>query len=96
MSKNIYVGNLSYQTTADDLREAFAEHGAVTSAQVVEDRDTGRSRGFGFVEMTEGGTEAMAALNGTQLGGRALIVNEARPRPDRGRTGSGSESGRGY
>lgn len=94
MSKNIYVGNLSYQTTADDLREAFAEYGAVASAQVVGDRDTGRSRGFGFIEMTEGGTEAIAALNGAQMSGRALIVNEAKPRADRTRTGSGSETGR--
>jgi len=96
MSKNIYVGNLSYQTTADDLREAFAEYGAVTSAQVVGDRDTGRSRGFGFVEMTEGGNEAIVALNGAQMGGRALTVNEAKPREERTRTGSGSESGRRY
>jgi RNA recognition motif-containing protein len=89
MSKNIYVGNLSYQATADDLREAFAEYGTVTRAQVVMDRETGRSRGFGFVEMSEGGDEAINALNGAQFQGRALTVNEAKPREDRPRQSSG-------
>ena len=84
MSKSIYVGNLSFQTTADELREMFAAYGEVTRAQVTTDRETGRSRGFGFVEMSAGGAEAIAALNGKQLGGRALTVNEARPREDRG------------
>src|SRR2546428_7013350 len=93
MRKKIYVGNLSFQTTADDLREAFAQHGTVTSAQVVSDRDTGRSRGFGFVEMADGGDEAIAALNGTQHGGRSLTVNEAKPREERPR--SGGSGGRG-
>jgi RNA recognition motif-containing protein len=94
MSKNIYVGNLSYQATADDLREAFAAYGTVTRAQVATDRETGRSRGFGFVEMTDGGDEAIAALNGAQLGGRALTVNEARPREERApRTGGGRPQG---
>jgi RNA recognition motif-containing protein len=93
MSKNIYVGNLSFQTTADDLRELFAEHGTVTSAQVVSDRDTGRSRGFGFVEMSEGGDAAIAALNGAQVGGRTLTVNEAKPREERPRSGSGGGRG---
>jgi RNA recognition motif-containing protein len=83
MSKNIFVGNLSYQTTADELREAFEAYGAVTRAQVCTDRDTGRSRGFGFVEMSDGGDEAIAALNGAVLGGRALTVNEAKPREER-------------
>ena len=90
MSKNIFVGNLSYQTTSDDLREAFSAHGDVTRAQVATDRDTGRSRGFGFVEMSAGGDEAIAALNGTELGGRSLTVNEAKPREDRGPRPSGS------
>jgi RNA recognition motif-containing protein len=88
MSKNIYVGNLSFQATADDLREAFGEFGTVTRAQVVTDRETGRSRGFGFVEMSEGGDEAINALNGAQFQGRALTVNEAKPREERPRTGS--------
>jgi cold-inducible RNA-binding protein len=93
MSKNIYVGNLTFQTTADDLRELFAQFGTVTSAQVVSDRDTGRSRGFGFVEMSEGGDEAIAALNGKDVGGRSLTVNEAKPREERPR--SGGSGGRG-
>src|SRR5438067_6222623 len=95
MSKNIYVGNLTFQTTADDLREMFAQYGTVTSAQVVSDRDTGRSRGFGFVEMSEGGDEAIAALNGKDVGGRTLTVNEAKPREDRGGGGGGGRGGRG-
>ena len=88
MSKNLYVGNLPFGTTADDLREAFAQYGTVTRAQVVSDRETGRSRGFGFVEMSEGGDEAIAALNGTPFQGRTLTVNEARPREDRPRAGA--------
>ena len=99
MSKNIYVGNLSFTATADDLRTAFGEYGNVTSAQVVSDRETGRSRGFGFVEMAEGGEEAISGLNGAQLGGRTLTVNEAKPREERPRNGgfggSGSRSGNG-
>jgi RNA recognition motif-containing protein len=94
MSKNLYVGNLSFRTTADELREAFAQYGNVTSAQVVTDRETGQSRGFGFVEMSEGGDEAIAALNGAPFQGRTLTVNEARPREDRPRAGS-SGAGRG-
>ncbi len=101
MSKNIYVGNLPFDTTSDDLRDWFGEHGAVTRAQVATDRDTGRSRGFGFVEMSQGGEEAVAALDGAQVGGRTLKVNEARPREDRARPGghdrprgAGSGSGR--
>lgn len=95
MSKNLYVGNLSFQTTADDLRELFGQHGNVSRAQVVADRDTGRSRGFGFVEMAEGGEEAIEALNGTEFQGRALTVNEARPREERPRSGghSGGHTG---
>ncbi len=87
MSKNIYVGNLAFTATADDLIQAFGEYGPVTRAQVVSDRDTGRSRGFGFVEMSQGGEEAIAALNGMQMGGRTLTVNEAKPREDRPRSG---------
>jgi hypothetical protein len=81
MSKNIYVGNLSFDTTADDLRDLFAAHGEVTRAQVTTDRETGRSRGFGFVDMSND-AEAQAAIegmNGQQIGGRGLVVNEARP-----------------
>ncbi len=99
MSKNLYVGNLSYQTTADDLREAFGPFGTVDSAQVVGDRETGRSRGFGFVEMSEGGQAAIENLNGAMFHGRTLTVNEARPREERpARQGGGSRerSGGGY
>jgi RNA recognition motif-containing protein len=90
MSKNIYVGNLAFTATADDLIEAFGQHGSVTRAQVVSDKETGRSRGFGFVEMSEGGDEAINALNGSQMGGRTLTVNEAKPREDRPRSGGSS------
>jgi RNA recognition motif-containing protein len=96
MSKNIYVGNLSFQVTADDLLQAFGEYGTVTRAQVVTDRDTGRSRGFGFVEMSEGGDEAIAQLNGAQWEGRTLTVNEARPKEDRARSGGSGGSRGGY
>jgi len=94
MSKNIYVGNLPFQTTSDDLRSWFAEYGTVTRAQVATDRETGRSRGFGFVEMSEGGDEAIANLNGAQFQGRTLTVNEAKPREDRPRQGGGGGGGR--
>ncbi len=87
MSKNLYVGNLPFGTTADDLRAAFAEFGTVTSAQVVSDRETGRSRGFGFVEMSDGAERAVAEMNGTPFQGRTLTVNEARPREERPRGG---------
>jgi RNA recognition motif-containing protein len=87
MSKSIYVGNLSFQATADDLTEAFGQYGTVTRAQVIADRETGRSRGFGFVEMSTGSEEAIAALNGAQFQGRSLTVNEARTREDRPRSG---------
>jgi RNA recognition motif-containing protein len=89
MSKNIYVGNLPFQTTSDDLISWFGEYGTVTRAQVATDRDTGRSRGFGFVEMSNGGDEAIAALSGAKLEGRTLTVNEARPREERSRQGFG-------
>ncbi|MBS0201504.1 MAG: RNA-binding protein [Planctomycetes bacterium] len=89
MVKNLYVGNLPYSTTADDLREAFSTHGTVTRAQVVSDRETGRSRGFGFVEMSDGGETAIEAMNGAPFQGRTLTVNEARPREERGPGGGG-------
>ncbi len=82
---NIYVGNLSFTTTSQDLENLFAEYGSVDSAAVINDRETGRSRGFGFVEMAnEAGAKAIEALNGKDLDGRALKVNEARPREERG------------
>jgi RNA recognition motif-containing protein len=85
MSKSLYVGNLSFGTTADDLREAFGRFGTVTRAQVVSDRETGRSRGFGFVEMADGAEAAVEGLNGALFQGRPLTVNEARPREERPR-----------
>ena len=90
---NIYVGNLSYNTNDASLRVAFEPHGDVASAQVIIDRDTGRSRGFGFVEMPDDGQAraAIEALNGQDLDGRSLNVNEAKPRADRG----GDRGGRG-
>ncbi len=79
---NLYVGNLNYDMTEDELRNAFAEHGEVQSAKIITDKFTGRSRGFGFVEMAsqEAGSAAMENLNGKDMGGRQLVVNEARPR----------------
>ena len=87
--KNIYVGNLTFDTTPDELRELFSQYGEVAKSQIISDRDTGRSRGFGFVEMESGGDEAIAALNGTDFKGRSLTVNEAKPREDRGGGGGG-------
>jgi len=87
MSKKLYVGNISFQTTSEDLVQAFSQYGTVTSAQVVTDRETGRSRGFAFVEMAEGAEQAIQALHTAQFGGRSLTVNEAKPREDRPRTG---------
>lgn len=87
MSKKIYVGNLTFDVTDSELRELFSPHGAVQSAQVVTDRDTGRSRGFGFVEMSEGADAAIAALNGQDFKGRNLTVNEAKPRESGGGRG---------
>ncbi len=93
----LYVGNLSFDTTDEDLRELFAASGNVTSATVVTDRDTGRSRGFGFVEMsTAAGAEAaIKALHGTTVGGRTIQVSVARPREDRPRGGGGGGGGGG-
>jgi cold-inducible RNA-binding protein len=95
MSKKLYVGNLAFQTTTQDLQQLFGQAGSVESAQIIEDRDTGRSKGFAFVEMS---TEAEAAaaieqFNGKEVGGRALKVNEARPKENRSGGGGG---GRGF
>jgi RNA recognition motif-containing protein len=94
MGKNIYVGNLPYDTTGDDLVELFQTYGTVTSGQVIVDKFSGRSRGFGFVEMADDDESraAIEALNGTPYGGRPLTVNEARPREDR-RSGGGMPRG---
>ena len=89
--KNIFVGNLSFNTNEDELRQAFEAYGQVERVSILTDRDTGRSRGFGFVEMAsnEDGEKAIAALNGSQLGGRTINVNEARPKTERGGGGGG-------
>jgi cold-inducible RNA-binding protein len=89
--KNLYVGNLPHSTTEDELRNLFQAHGAVERVSMVTDRETGRSRGFAFVEMTDAGEaeKAIAALNGTELGGRTLKINEAKPKTDRPRGGQG-------
>jgi len=92
---NIYVGNLSYNVTEDDLREAFGAFGEVTSANIIKDKFTGQSKGFGFVEMSakEQAQAAIAGMNGKELKGRALNVNEARPRTDDRRGGGGGGGG---
>ncbi|MCH9651927.1 MAG: RNA-binding protein [Deltaproteobacteria bacterium] len=83
MSKKIYVGNLPFSASDDEIRAMFGEFGTVESVNLITDRETGRPRGFGFVEMTDGADEAIQALNQKDMGGRALNVNEARPRTDR-------------
>lgn len=95
MGKKLYVGNLSYDTTDSTLEQMFAAYGTVQSAQIIMDRDTGRSKGFGFVEMgnEQEAQAAIAGLNGKEVGGRTLTVNEARPREERG---GGGRSGGGY
>jgi RNA recognition motif-containing protein len=95
MPTKLYVGNLSFRTSSDDLREAFSQAGTVESASVIEDRETGRSRGFGFIEMAtpEEAAAAIEMFNGKDLGGRNLTVNEAKPKTDRG--GGGGGGGRG-
>src|SRR5206468_8248673 len=105
--KNLYVGNLPHSTTEDELRNLFQAHGAVERVSIVTDRETGRARGFAFVEMTDAGEaeKAIAALNGSELGGRALKINEAKPKTDRpgggggrggfGRSGGGGRGGGG-
>ena len=97
MGKKLYVGNLTYDVTDSTLEQMFAAHGTVQSAQVIMDRDTGRSKGFGFVEMNsdQEAQAAIAALNGQQAGGRTLTVNEAKPREDRGGGRGGYGGGRG-
>jgi len=94
MSKKIYVGNLSFQTTESDITQAFSGFGPVESVSIITDRDTGRSKGFGFVEMADqaDANKAISALNGTEMGGRSLTVNEARPMVKRD---SGSFGGNG-
>jgi RNA recognition motif-containing protein len=99
--KNLYVGNLPHSTTESELRSAFEAHGAVDKVSIVTDRETGRARGFAFVEMTNASEadKAIAALNGTDLGGRTLTINEAKPKSDRPKSGGqrfgGGGSGRG-
>ena len=98
--KNLYVGNLPHSTTESELRSTFEAHGAVERVTIVMDRDTGRSRGFGFVEMADAGEaeKAISALNGTDLGGRTLTINEAKPKSDRPKSGGqrfGGGGGRG-
>ena len=92
---NLYVGNLAYEVTDEDLKAAFQAHGEIESARVIMDRETGRSKGFGFVEMpkAEQAQEAIKALNGSQIGGRAITVNEARPKPQRDSRGGGFGGG---
>jgi len=95
MGKKLYVGNLSYNVDSSELEQLFGQYGQVSSAQIINDRDTGRSKGFGFVEMASDAEAdaAITALNGQQHNGRALTVNEARPREERG--GGGGGGGRG-
>ena len=94
---NIFVGNLSYQTTQEDLQQAFSQYGGVERVNIVTDRDSGQPRGFAFVEMTErrDAETAIAQLNGAEMNGRALNVNEARPKPAGGCGGGGAGRGRG-
>lgn len=95
MTKRIYVGNLSYQTTETDLTDLFEQAGEVESVNIITDRDTGQSKGFGFVEMGgEGAEKAIAQFNGTELKGRSLTVNEARPREERSSNRGGYGGGR--
>lgn len=97
MSTKLYVGNLSFRVSSDDLFEHFSQAGSVESANVVQDRETGRSRGFGFVEMAseDEATSAIAQFNGTEYDGRNLVVNEARPRDNNGGGGGGGRGGYG-
>ena len=98
MSMKLYVGNLALQTSSEELQTLFAQAGTVESVSLIEDRETGRSRGFGFVEMStkEEGAAAIQQFNGKDLGGRALNVNEAKPREDRGGGGGGRNGGSRY
>ncbi len=92
MTKKIYVGNLPFDATEEGLGDLFAQFGQVESVKLITDRDTGRPRGFGFVEMSEGATKAISALNETDFGGRNLKVNEARPREERSGGGGGGRN----
>ena len=93
---NIYVGNLSFDASEDEIRDLFAEHGEVTKVNIITDRDTGRPRGFGFVEMADAneGRAAIAQVNGREVGGRTLTVNEAKPRAPRSGGGGGGRRNR--
>lgn len=97
MLTKLYVGNISFNTTAQDLETIFAQSGTVQSANLIEDRETGRSRGFGFVEMSskEEAENAVSTFNGKEIDGRALVVNEAKPREERNNNGSGNRGGYG-
>jgi hypothetical protein len=95
MAKNLYVGNLPFQTTNADLEQLFGQYGQVTKAQVITDRETGRSRGFAFVEMSDGAEAAIQALHDTEYQGRRMTVNEAKPREERPRGGGGYGGGGG-
>lgn len=90
---NLYVGNMAFTTSEDRLREVFSQYGTVTKVQLIMDRDTGRPRGFAFVEMSNGGEQAIEALNGKDLDGRTLTVNEAKPREGGGGGGRGGRGG---
>lgn len=94
MMKKIYVGNLSFNATEAELRELFGQHGSVSSVSLITDRETGQPRGFAFVEMENGAESAISALDGKEVGGRTLKVNEARPREDRGGGGGGGRRNR--
>ena len=98
MGSKLYVGNLSYNVTSSDLEQLCSQHGTVQSAEVIQDRETGRSKGFGFVQMgsDEEAQAVIAALNGQEHDGRSLTVNEAKPREERPRGGGGGGGGRGY
>jgi len=86
MGMNLYVGNLPYSTSEDDLKEVFSEYGEVIRTAIIMDRELGRSKGYGFVEMVDGGDQAIEAMNGTVYGGRTIKVNEARPRQEHSRS----------
>jgi RNA recognition motif-containing protein len=95
MAVNLYVGNLPFTTTNEELTQMFSQFGTVTKTQVIMDRDTGRSRGFGFVEMSDGAEAAIQGMNGADYQGRRLTVNEAKPREERPRSGGGGGYGGG-
>jgi cold-inducible RNA-binding protein len=92
--KKLYVGNLAFSATEKEIRELFGQYGSVSSVSLITDRETGQPRGFGFVEMEDGADNAIRALDGKEVGGRTIKVNEARPREDRGGGGGGGGGGR--